>query len=205
MHHRPPPPHPDRRPGGPPHVPPPQPAGRKPYDLKRTMGRIAWLSAIVVLSLGVLAFVTGRGFSLSAGEGGPKVEVDAPLAGQASQDQISDSQGDLTDELEQASDAIADDTSIADVDISGSWFGLSSGGTYVIEQVGNAATITEVDGFGNITAVGQGTLAGAVFDFEYVSAAGTSGVGRLQLNSAGALEGFWEDPVFGSRAALLSR
>ncbi len=169
------------------------------------MGRIAWVSASVVLVLAVLAFASGRGFSLSASEGGPSVKVDAPLGGQVSQEQVDRSQGDLEAEIARANEQLEQETSVASVRIAGDWFVGSLPGSYVIEQVGTAATITEFDGFGNITAVGQGTLIGSSFTFDYVNAVGFSGFGELTLDPTGNfLSGFFEDD-FGRRPAQLSR
>lgn len=189
------------------HAPPPTPAPppRTPYELKRTVGRIAWVSAAVVLFLAVLAFTSGRGFSLSASQGGPSVKVDAPLAGAASAEQIDQSQSQLEADRAQANEEIALETSASSVDIAGEWFGDTSGASYLIVQNGAAATITEFDVFGNTTAVGQGTLSEGTFSFDYGSAAGTSGFGELRLDSTGGfLNGFWED-AFGRRPAQLSR
>ena len=188
------------------HSPHPQPPPREPYDLKRTFGRIAWVATTVVLGLAVWAFVAGRGFSLSASENGPSVRVDAALAGAASAEQIDESQSKLEAELAEANEQIADEAPAAtSVDIAGEWFGETSGASYLIEQNGTAATITELDMFGNITAVGRGTLSGDTFSFDYDSAAGTTGFGELTLDVSNQfLNGFWED-AFGRRLAQLSR
>jgi hypothetical protein len=177
----------------------------KPYQLKRTIGRIAWVSATVVLTLGVLAFASGRGFSLTASQGGPSIEVDG-LAGAVAPEQIDRSQPQLEAERTEANAEIADEPPTATaVDIAGEWFGDSSGATYLIEQVGDAATITEFDAFDSITAVGQGALSGDRFSFTYDSAAGIVGFGELVLDPTGTfLNGFWEDG-FGRRPAQLSR
>jgi len=162
------------------------------------------MSSTVVLTLGVLAFVSGRGFSLTASQRGPSIEVDG-LAGAVAPEQIDRSQPQLEAERSEANAEIALETPTATaVDIAGEWFGDSSGAVYLIEQVGDAATITEFDAF-NITAVGQGTLTGDRFSFTYDSAAGSVGFGELNLDPTGTfLSGFWEDG-FGRRPAQLSR
>ena len=122
-----------------------------------------------------------------------------------SQEQIDQSQGDLEAEVARANEQLEQETSAATITIAGDWFVGSLPGSYVIEQAGTAATITEFDGFGNITAVGQGTLTGSTFSFGYVNAVGLSGFGELTVDPSGNfLSGFFEDD-FGRRPAQLSR
>ena len=76
---------------------------------------------------------------------------------------------------------------------------------YQIVQVGSAASITEKDQFGFITAYGEGVVDGVTFDFNFTTAAFTTGSGSLSVDGSGTvLVGTFSD-AFGSRPAELRR
>ena len=180
-----------------------------PYDLKRTMGRIGWVALAAMIAFGAIAMATGQGFSFSLfGDNGPKVEI--PQGGLAegveaesveeAQTELEEMSNEATGQLESTPQAALAST----VDLSGLWFALN-GATYEIVQVGSAATITEVDAFGNITATGDGVIEGDTFFFDYLTAAFTTGSGQLTVSPDGlSLSGTFFD-AFGSRPASMSR
>ena len=163
------------------------------------------LSTIVILALAIAAFVLGRGFELSTSGDGTTLKMDGAL-GQATQDEIDDSQPELEEAVADARESVSQSgaQTTASVSIAGTWINDFAGTSYRIEQSGSAAAITEFDLFGNVTAAGQGTISGDVFDFTYQSVAG-SGSGSLTVSAGGTeLSGYWQDS-FGRRDAFLRR
>lgn len=176
--------------------------------LYRTLGRIAWVVTAAIIVLAAAALFSGRSFSLGVlGDNGPKFAVEEGLAPEVSQEQAEEAQEELREVAAEASadiEAVPEARIDASVDIGGRWVG-STGGTYDIVQVGSAATIVEMDGFGNITASGEGSIEGGTFFFEYITAAFTVGSGQLTLDATGTeLSGSFSDDL-GTRPAVLFR
>ncbi len=182
---------------------------RSDYDLKRTWGRIGWFVAIAIVVLAGAALLSGRGFSLGVGgESGPQLNVAAGGIGEAlDPNELEDLQPELEAQAAAAQESLAQQPSAAQaatVDLSGFW-GSVAGYTYQIVQVGSAASITETDQFGFITAYGEGVVDGVTFDFNFTTAAFTTGSGSLSVDGSGTvLVGTFSD-AFGSRPAELRR
>jgi hypothetical protein len=165
--------------------------------------------AIAIVVLAAAALLSGRGFSLGVGgESGPQLSVNDRSIGQiVDQDDLVDAQPALEAQSAAAEENLAlqpSATQTADVNLSGLWIG-AEGLTYQIVQVGAAASITENDQFGNITAYGEGTVAGPTFTFQFTTAAFTTGAGSLTLDaSQTTLQGSFSDG-FGTRGTVLQR
>lgn len=123
-------------------------------------------------------------------------------------DEIESSQGALAarvDALElQAASQADHSTSSAAADFSGLWVG-ANGLTYSIAQFGTAAVIEEQSPYGT-TAVGEGTIVGDTFRFEFGTYDGSSGEGTLTMTGPGLLSGTFFNDFFGtSTPAVMER
>jgi hypothetical protein len=95
------------------------------------------------------------------------------------------------------------DAAPSPIDISGTWIS-DDGFTYVIEQFGNQAVLTELVG-GMATGVGSGTVDGTAYTFDFEAADGSFGTGSLDL-ADDILSGSLHNAVTGiSSAATLRR
>ena len=80
-------------------------------------------------------------------------------------------------------------------DISGTWLS-DAGFTYVIEQFGTQAVLTEVGFGGMTTGVGIGFVDGPLYTFEFQAADGSFGTGSLEL-AGDTLSGSFDNAVTG--------
>lgn len=171
------------------------PEGQRTYEIKRTMGRVIWFLAIVLAGLMIAGMALGKGFTFGLFKDGPQLTVTG-AGGNVEREQVEEAQAELAEASASASDEIQERPEAvieSAIEIGGRWTG-TSGLNYDIEQFGAAATITELDAFGNITAVGQGTIDGDTFRFSYTTAAYTSGSGELVLSFDGSqLDGSFTD------------
>jgi hypothetical protein len=104
-------------------------------------------------------------------------------------------------ELQSQAQAQAVGEPVTAIDISGTWTG-DDGFTYVIEQFGDQATITEtLDGM--TYGVGSGTVTGPLFTFSFNAINGSFGTGSLELDGD-TLTGSFDNLVtaFSSPATL---
>jgi hypothetical protein len=90
------------------------------------------------------------------------------------------------------------------IDISGTWIS-DDGFTYVIEQFGNQAVLTELGFGGMATGFASGTVDGTSYTFDFQAADGSFGTGSLDL-ADDTLSGSFDNAVTGlSTAATLRR
>ncbi len=104
----------------------------------------------------------------------------------------------------QAQQQATGETAAGTADLSGTWLG-DNGFTYVIEQFGDEAVITEI-GFGGMTTmVGGGIVDGSLFTFDFQAVDGSFGTGSLELDGD-TLTGSFDNAVSGlSVPAVLRR
>ena len=160
-----------------------------PYDLKRTMGRIGWVALVAMIAFGAIAMATGQGFSFSLfGDNGPKVEIPQGGLAEGGRGRVGRAGPDRAGgDVEPGHRSAGGDTpGRRGLDRRPEWpLVRPQRSHYEIVQVGSAATITEVDAFGNITATGDGVIEGDTFFFDYLTAAFTTGSGQLTVSPDG--------------------
>jgi hypothetical protein len=117
---------------------------------------------------------------------------------------------DARQEIEQAQPALEQQASVLEVeaqeeataqttpslvDLNGTWTG-DNGFTYVIEQFGNQAVISEIAPGGLTTAVGMGSMQDSTLTFDFEAVDGSAGTGTLQLDG-GTLRGVFANVFTG--------
>lgn len=91
--------------------------------------------------------------------------------------------------------AVTGETSPGTADLSGSWRG-DNGFTYLIEQYGDEAVISELGFGGMITSVGGGIIDGSQYNFDFQAVDGSFGTGSLAL-AGDTLTGSFTNAVSG--------
>ncbi len=164
----------------------------------------AGVVAVVFAGMGLALAIT-RGQDVSAvdpGSGRIEFYSSSQASGEpdsAIVEDIRSSQDVLTtrvDALEQEARAeVGEDVDLGIADFSGLWLG-ANGLTYSIRQFGDAAVIEEQSTFGT-TAVGEGTVSGETFDFDFESFDGSFGRGTLTMSEPGFLSGTFVNDLYG--------
>ena len=116
------------------------------------------------------------------------------------QDQIGDQASQFEDDAREQG---GDDQVAAGSGVAGAWTG-DNGFSYLIEQWGPEAVITEVSPEGLTTATGIGTFDGQVFLFDFQAADGSIGFGELTL-SGDTLTGSFSNLAAGSTFSAVLR
>lgn len=186
--------------GAPPSGPSPPPPG-KPAKRRRV---IAW-GALGAFGLAV------SGVVIAVNRGQDVCEVSATGIKFCDTDDdrsaVEQSQPQLEQQASELVDDARDDAAAAQpprVDLSGTWTG-DNGFTYVIEQYGDQAVMTEVGFDGMTTAVASGNVDESRFDFDFQSIDGSLGTGLLDLDG-NTLRGVFENATLGiSTPAVLRR
>jgi len=185
------------------------PDAREGSDWKRNLVPVAWFVAVAIVVLAAAALLSGRGFSLGVGgDSGPQLSVaERSIAQGVDQNELVAAQPALETQVAAAQENLSlqpSATQTPQVDLSGLWIG-PGGATYQIDQLGSAATITEYDQFGFVTASGEGTVDGPTFTFRYMTAMYIEGTGSLTLDQSQAtLQGSFSDAL-GTRPTVLQR
>jgi hypothetical protein len=179
----------------------------KPERPPRRKRRVIGWAAIGAFALGASGVViavkrgqdvcevsaTGIKFCASDDESRQEIEQGQP----AIEEQASELQS-------QAQEQATGETAPGTADLSGTWQG-DNGFTYVIEQFGDEAVISEIGFGGMITSVGGGVVDESLFTFDFQAIDGSFGTGSLQLDGD-TLTGSFDNAVSGlSTPAVLRR
>jgi hypothetical protein len=162
-----------------------------PKRARRTIGWAALGGFVLAVSGVVMAITRGQDVCEVSATGVKFCESDEPSQVEQGQAQI-DQQVSQFEEQASQLDANVDDPNAAD--LAGTWTS-EAGFTYVIEQWGAEAVITEI-GPGNLTsAVGMGTIDGNAFSFDFQAADGSFGVGELTIDGDTLTGGFFNSTI----------
>jgi hypothetical protein len=187
--------------------PAPQPGTASPVRKPKPRRRVIGWAAIAAFALGVsgvvIAVRRGQDVCAVSATGIEFCERDNDALQEIEQGQpaIEEQASELQSQAEQqATGATAPGTA----DLSGSWHG-DNGFTYVIEQYGDEAVISELGFGGMITSVGGGIVDGSLYTFDFEAVDGSSGTGSLALGGD-TLTGSFTNAVSGlTTPAVLHR